>query len=263
MPASTKGETRMGRLEGKVAIITGAGRGIGRAVARRFAAEGARIAATSFTPANVQALADELNAAHGAGTAIGLTCDVGEEAQIKAAVAAAIAAFGTIDIAVNNAFELASAARSVLGTTTDDFMRQMVTGPLATLHMMQAVYPHMENRDGRIINLGSAAGFTGTPGMTPYNMAKEAIRALTRTAAREWGDKRITVNTLCPVALTESFQNALDQGLAQITPSPIPRMGSLDEDIAPVALFLASAEAGYVTGYSFMADGGLMMDAGR
>jgi NAD(P)-dependent dehydrogenase (short-subunit alcohol dehydrogenase family) len=257
------GETGMGRLEGKVAIITGAGRGIGRAMARRFAAEGAKVAATSFTTAKVEALAAELNATHGEGTAIGLTCDVGEEAQIKAAVARTVEAFGTIDIAVSNAFELASAARTVLGTTVDDFMRQMVTGPLASLHMMQAVYPFMENRDGRIINLGSAAGFVGTVGMTPYNMAKEAIRALTRTAAREWGDKRITVNALCPVALTESFQKALDEGLAEVTPSPIPRMGSLDEDIVPVALFLASAESGYVTGYSFMADGGLMMDSGR
>jgi 3-oxoacyl-[acyl-carrier protein] reductase len=253
----------MGRLAGKIAIITGAGRGIGRAMARRFAAEGAKIAVTSLTPANVESLAAELNAKHGAGTAIGITCDVGEEAQIKAAVSRTVAAFGTIDIAVNNAFELATAARSVLSTKVEDFHRQMVTGPLAALHMMQAVYPLMENRDGRILNFGSAAGFQGTLGMAPYNMAKEAIRALTRTAAREWGDKRITVNALCPVALTESFQRALDEGLAQVAPSPIPRMGSLDHDIVPLALFLVSPEAGYVTGYSYMADGGLMMDPGR
>ena len=89
------------------------------------------------------------------------------------------------------------------------------------------------------------------------------IRDRTRTAAREWGGKRITVNALCPVALTESFQNALDQGLAEVAPSPIPRMGDLDKDIVPLALFLVSPEAGYVTGASYMADGGLTMDAGR
>src|SRR3546814_19434156 len=93
------------------------------------------------------------------------------------------------------------------------------------------------------LNFGSAAGFQGTVGMTPYNMAKEAIRALTRTAAREWGDKRVTVNSLCPVALTESFQSALDQGLAEVAPSPIPRMGDLDKDIVPVALFPVRPEA--------------------
>lgn len=251
------------RLAGKVAIITGAGRGIGKAMARRFAAEGAKVAVTSFTPANVEALAADLNARHGEGTAIGIVCDVSQEAAIKAAVARTVEAFGTIDIAVNNAFELASATRKVLETTVEDFNRQMVTGPLAALHMMQAVFPYMEGRDGRILNFGSAAGFEGTVGMTPYNMAKEAIRALTRTAAREWGDKRITVNSLCPVALTESFQSALDQGLAEVAPSPIPRMGSLDDDIVPVALFLVSPEAGYVTGASYMADGGLTMDPGR
>lgn len=251
------------RLAGKVAIITGAGRGIGKAMARRFAAEGAKVAVTSFTPANVEALAADLNARHGEGTAIGIVCDVSQEAAIKAAVAKTVEVFGTIDIAVNNAFELASATRKVLETTVEDFNRQMVTGPLAALHMMQAVFPYMEGRDGRILNFGSAAGFEGTIGMTPYNMAKEAIRALTRTAAREWGDKRITVNSLCPVALTESFQSALDQGLAEVAPSPIPRMGSLDDDIVPVALFLVSPEAGYVTGASYMADGGLTMDPGR
>lgn len=253
----------MGRLEGKVAIITGAGRGIGKAMARRFAAEGAKVAATSFTLAKVEALAADLNARHGEGTAISIRCDVGEESEIKAAVARTVEAFGTVDIAVNNAFELASATRKVMDTTVADFNRQMATGPLAALHMMQAVFPYMEGRDGRILNFGSSAAFQGMVGMTPYNMAKEAIRALTRTAAREWGGKRITVNSLCPVALTESFQEALDNGLAEITPSPIPRMGSLDDDIVPVALFLVSPEAGYVTGASYMADGGLTMDPAR
>lgn len=253
----------MGRLEGKVAIITGAGRGIGQAMARRFAAEGAKVVVTSLTPGNVEALTTELNERHGAGRALGIICDVGEEAQIKAAVARTVETFGTVDIAVNNAFELSTAARKVMETRVEDFDRQMTTGPLAALRMMQAVYPYMEGRDGRILNFGSGAAVEGLVGMTPYNMAKEAIRALTRTAAREWGDKRITVNALMPVALTESFQKALDAGHAKIPPIPVPRMGSLEDDIVPVALFLVSPEAGYVTGYSYFADGGLKMDCAR
>ena len=253
----------MGRLEGKVAIITGAGRGIGRAMANRFAAEGAKIAAASITQANVESLAADLNARHGDGTAIAIRCDVGEASEIEHAVTRAIEAFGTIDIAVNNAFEITTAVRTVMETSAADFDRQMVTGPLAALRMMQAVFPHMEGRDGRILNLGSAAGVEGTVGVAPYNMAKEAIRALTRTAAREWGAKRITVNTLCPIVPTESVQRAMDAGLAAAAPSPIPRTASLDDDIVPVALFLVSPEAGYVTGASYMVDGGVMMDAGR
>src|SRR3546814_6092328 len=107
-------------------------------MARRFAEEGAKIAVTSFTPANVDALVAELNERHGRGTAIGMRCDVGEEAEIKAAVARTVEAFGTIDIAVNNAFELATAARTVLDTSSEDFNRQMLTGPLAAFPMMKA-----------------------------------------------------------------------------------------------------------------------------
>ena len=254
----------MGRLEGKVAIITGAGRGIGKAMAQRFAQEGAKIAVTSYTPANVEALTEELNAAHGKGTAIGIQCDVGEEAQIKDAVKQTVDAFGQLDIAVNNAFELASGMHSVLDTSVEDFHRQMTTGPLAALHMMQAVYPLMENRDGRILNFGSPAAVEGYPGFAPYNMAKEAIRALTRTAAREWGEKRITVNAMMPVAYTESMDEAVKAGYTDGKGGgPITRMGDLAQDIAPVALFLVSPEAGYVTGYSFHADGGFKIDAAR
>src|SRR3546814_8466285 len=101
-----------------------------------------------------------------------MRCDVGEEAEIKAAVARTVEAFGTIDIAVNNAIELATAARTVLDTSSEDFHRQMVTGPLAALTMMKAVFPLMEGRDGRILNFGSAADFQGTVGMTPYKDRK-------------------------------------------------------------------------------------------
>jgi NAD(P)-dependent dehydrogenase (short-subunit alcohol dehydrogenase family) len=251
----------MGRLDGKVAIVTGAGRGLGRAMARRFAAEGAKVAVLSLTPANVERVVGEITAA--GGTALGVVCDVGDEQQIKSAVAKTVQAFGAIDIVVNNAFDVASAFSSVLDLSVDQLQRQLLTGPIAYLRMMQACYPHLENRDGRVINLASSVGVQGTPSLAPYAMAKEAIRALTRVAAREWGDKGITVNNICPIALTDAYAKAIDEEGMVMPPTAIPRMGDPDNDIAPIALFLASQDSQYMTGYTFMADGGFMIDTAR
>jgi len=127
---------------------------------------------------------------------------------------------------------------------------------------MQACYPYLENRDGRIINVTSATGVLSVAGFTPYGMSREATRALTRVAAREWGDKRITVNALCPFALTDAFRETTGDGVF-VPPNAVGRIGSPEEDVAPVALFMASKDSQYMTGYSFMADGGLIIDAAR
>jgi 3-oxoacyl-[acyl-carrier protein] reductase len=250
----------MGKLDGKVAIITGAGRGIGRAVARLFAAEGAKVAVTSLTPANVERVVVEIIEA--GGEALGIVCDVFEEVQIKSAVAKTVERFGTIDIVVNNAVVPGDVRATTLDLGVDKLNRSFQTGPIAALHMMQACYPYLENRDGRIINVTSATGILGVAGFAPYAMSREATRALTRVAAREWGDKRITVNALCPFALTDAFRETTADGVF-VPPSPIPRIGSPEEDIAPVALFMASKDSQYMTGCSFMADGGLIIDAAR
>jgi 3-oxoacyl-[acyl-carrier protein] reductase len=249
----------MGRLDGKVAIITGGGRGIGRAVARLFALEGAKVAVTSLTPANVERVVAEIT--EDGGEAIGIVCDVFEETHIKAAVAKTVERFGTIDIVVNNAVAPADVRGTALDMTVEKLNRSFQSGPIAALHMMQACYPYMENRDGRVINVTSATGVLGVAGFAPYAMSREATRALTRVAAREWGDKRITVNALCPFALTDAFKETT-VGVF-VPPSPIPRVGSPEEDIAPVALFMASKDSQYMTGYCFMADGGLIIDAAR
>jgi NAD(P)-dependent dehydrogenase (short-subunit alcohol dehydrogenase family) len=157
---------------------------------------------------------------------------------------------------------------SVVGTVNEltkaQVERQMVGGPLAALTFMQACYPYLARRGGRVINMTSSAGVMGAPGLAAYAMAKEAMRALSRTAAREWGNKGITINCICPIAATDSFSQAKDaEELTAVVETALGRVGSPEEDIAPVALFLASEDSRYLTGYTLMADGGFMIDAAR
>jgi len=130
-------------------------------------------------------------------------------------------------------------------------------GPFAYLHLMQCCHPHLKHSgDGRVINLGSAVGVLGMLEYDPYGMAKEAVRSLTRTAAREWGKDGITVNNLLPIADTSGSDRPP-------LPNVADRNGLPAEDIAPVALFLASPDSRFITGTSISADGVMTIDAAR
>jgi len=248
----------MRRLNGKIAIVTGAGRGIGRATAKLFAAEGAKVAVLSLTPANVEAVVADIEGA--GGTALGVVCDISDAGQIKAAVDKVVATYGGIDILVNNAFDPSAVLSSILDVSIEQLQRNFDVGPIAYLRFMQASYPYLKaSGEGRVINFGSPAGIMGLTGYGPYNMAKEAVRALTRTAAREWGTDRITVNNVLPVADTWG-------AAAANIPAPtnaLARFGEPAEDIAPAVLFLASKDAQFVTGYSLSPDGGFIIDSAR
>lgn len=246
----------MTRLNGKVAIVTGAGRGIGRATAKLFAAEGAKVAVVSRTVENVDRVVYDIQAA--GGIALGVVCDIADPDQIKTSVDKVVAAYGRIDILVNNAFDPSSVSSSILDLSVEQLQRNFEMGPIAYLRTMQACYPHLKaSGEGRVINFASLAGVLGMVGYGPYNMAKEAVRALTRSAAREWGADKITVNNVLPVA---------DTWGAADTPPPanaLVRYGSPEEDIAPVVLFLASKDARFLTGYSLTPDGGMIIDSAR
>lgn len=247
----------MGRLEGKIALVTGASRGIGRATAIRFGAEGAKVAVLARTVADLDRVVGEIETA--GGTALAIPSDIGSADQIKAAVDKVVATYGGLDILVNNAFNPSVALGAVLDLSVEQLQSNFDAGPIAYLRFMQAAYPHLKaSEQGRIINFASLAGVSGLVGMGPYSMAKEAVRALTRTAAREWAADGITVNNVLPVAATWAPD-------ADMPPpaNAMDRYGSAEDDIAPVVLFLASKDAQFITGYSLTPDGGSIIDAAR
>jgi len=242
-----------GQLSGRVALITGAGAGIGEGIARRFTDEGAKVVVAEFDDASGQAVADAIG-----GTFV--HCDVTDRAQVETAVAATVAAHGAIDIVVNNAWGGGSIGR-VERKTDEALLNGMKVGYLGPFWAMQAALPHMKERGwGRVVNMVSLNGVNAHMGSLEYNAAKEALRALTRTAAREWAPTGVTVNAIAPAAKSQAFFRAIGEypeleALADAA-NPMGRMGDPYDDIAPVAVFLASEGSSYLTGNTLFVDGG-------
>ncbi len=248
-------------VQGNTVIVTGAGQGIGRGIALHLGKHGANIVVAEWKAHRMQRTVDELTALGVA--ALGVECDVGSKASIEAMVAATVARFGRVDALVNNAqtFRPQAPVEQIAADDAEVFYR---SGPLGTLWAMQAVFPHMRAQGwGRIVNVGSASGIVGLHGYGAYNMSKEAIRALTRTAAREWGPHGIIVNCFCPGAASkrgsEGVERAAQHGRVLVMDRPIDRLGDPEDDIAPVVLFLCSDACRYLTGQTFMVDGGAFL----
>ena len=248
------------RLAGKVAIITGAGQGIGAAIAELYAAEGAKVLITGRTMSKLEDIAGKIAAA--GGTCTPLEALAGEMDQSEMTVSRVIKDWGRADILVNNAHTFTDYLPIEDPKMEANCKIDFQSAFFGSLQLMQLCFPHMkEQGGGSILNMGSSYGPRSEPGFLAYSASKEAIRSLTRTAAKEWGKHGIRVNTILPSALTpKSIWYLEDSGTydLELAKVAIGRFGT-PEDIAPMCLFLASDEGNYVTGQTIGVDGGSTM----
>jgi len=257
---------RFAELAGQSIIVTGGTRGIGLGIVRLLARAGVRLMITGRKAHRLERVAEEL----GQLGAEFRTCvsDVADRDASRKLADETVAAFGTIDALVANAQSYINVT-PLAEITPEAFDLVLDTGPRGTLWLMQAVLPTMQARGrGRIITFGSSMGLTGAPGYGPYSAAKEAVRSLTRTAAREWGRFGITVNCVCPASAAHRLPTDLDGDdprarafAAMYKDHPLGRDGDPLFDIAPVIGFLLSDASQYLTGQTLMVDGGGILRA--
>jgi NAD(P)-dependent dehydrogenase (short-subunit alcohol dehydrogenase family) len=249
----------MHSVEGRVIIVTGSGQGVGRGMANHLAKAGASIVVADWKAEKMRRTVAELEAL--GVEALGVETNIMERADLDHMAAATIERFGRVDAIINNAqtFRPNAPMAEVSADDVDVFYR---SGVLGTLGAMQAVYPHMKAAGwGRIVNFASSMGIVGGETFGAYNASKEAIRALTRTAAKEWAAHGIVVNAIAPAAATHHGEaGKQSEGYRIFIEScPMKRQGDPELDIGPLAWFLCSDACRYLTGHTFMADGGAFM----
>lgn len=246
------------RFENQVAVVTGAGRGIGHAIAVRLAQEGARVASVSRSEGNASRTADEINGRR-ADAAKAYAVDVADNAKVQETAAQILKDFGRVDILVNNA----GVTRDGLSMrmSMEDWDIVMNTNLKGAFSFTQAVMrPMIKQRSGRIINITSVAGLTGNAGQANYAASKAGLVGLTKTLARELASRGITVNAVAPGFITTDMTEVLSDEIKQAVLPRIP-LGKFGEgeDIAAAVAFLAAPEAKYITGQVLTVDGGMVM----
>jgi 3-oxoacyl-[acyl-carrier protein] reductase len=246
------------RFENQVAVVTGAGRGIGHAIALRLAEEGARVASVSRSEENARKTADEINAAR-ADAAKAYAVDVADHSAVQKIGAQILEDFGRVDVLVNNA----GVTRDGLSMrmSMEDWDTVIDTNLKGAFNFSQAVMRWMiKQRSGRIINISSVSGLTGNAGQANYAASKAGLLGLTKTLARELASRGITVNAVAPGFVVTDMTSALSDEVKQAIMAKIPlaKLGQ-PEDIAAAVAFLASPEANYITGQVLTVDGGMVM----
>ncbi len=250
------------RLKNKVAIITGAARGIGAAFAIGFAKEGAKVVIGDIRDGKKTVDAIE----KAGGNALYVKTDVTKQDQCNALAKAAMDRFGCIDILINNAGTLVQ-IKPFMEVTTEEWMQIMATNTLGPFHCTKAVFPHMKDRGGRIINISSGTVFEGVPGLPHYLSSKGAVMAFTRGMARELGDYNINVNSIAP-GFTHSeggdeFDRAKKFPSVPLDEVQMPlrciKRPTYPEDLVGTAIYLASDDSKLITGQLIIHDGGMSL----
>ena len=249
-----------GRLAGKVAIVTGAGQGIGEAIAVAYAAAGAKVIITGRTDSKLAQVVARIE--QDGGNALGVEALAGNKDHAALTVQRAIAEWGRVDVLVNNAHTFTDYLPIEDPRMEENCMIDIQSAFFGSLQLMQLCHPHMVKQGGgSIINMGTGFSIRCEPGFLAYAATKEAVRVLTKTAAKEWGKHKIRVNTVLPSALTPKsiwyLENSgtYDQELAKVA---LGRFGE-PQDIAPTAIFLASDDSAFVTGQTIGVEGGTTM----
>lgn len=253
----------MGILDGKVAIITGGGQGIGEGLVYAFCKEGAKVVNVGRTLSKVERVAEKARKA--GGDVLALQCDVSDRASMDAVAAKAVEAYGKIDILVNNA--MTQHLVPFEETTEEDMWDAYKNNVLGTFVCVKACFPYLKEAQGRIINFSSGSATHGSSKMVSYGSSKGAIMSMTKILAVELAKYKINVNCVVPTAVTPSFEKLYSESTPErraqmLNGYLITRekgLGDPEEDVGGVVLFLASKYSQYMTGRTLFADGGKAM----
>ncbi|MGN0071504.1 MAG: SDR family NAD(P)-dependent oxidoreductase [Atopobiaceae bacterium] len=253
----------MGKLDGKVCVITGCGSGLGKQFAIRMAREGAKLSLVSH---NAERLEDTRRQCEEAGAdAIAYACDVADKSELEKFVKMTIDHFGTVDVLVNNVHHTVLAP--FIDLKMEDFMYDLKVDFCSTWYLMQMFFPYMRDKPGAgasIINFGSRWGQESPKLAGEYSPLKESIRALSRVVAREWGQYNIRCNIVCPGGFTDNAKAHMNEQLPelqkfameQFSNNAFNRPGDPYSDVAPVVVFLASDDSKWLSGQTINVDGG-------